>query len=640
MLQQIRERAQGWIAWFIVILISVPFALWGIQEYLGVGSEPVAATVNGQEITDREFETGYRNFRQRLRQQLGANYRPELIDEARMREEVLESMIQNQLVLQASSNMGLGAGDNMVRAMIVSIPGFTIAGRFDQQAYERALRSRGQTPVGFEDQIRRALISEQFSKSVTSSEFTTDAEMERQVQLTRQQREFDYLLIESKPFQEAADVGEDEIKTYYNGHPNEFMAPERVKVEYLDLHIENISKTLAAEEEDLLGYYELNKNSYVSPEQRKASHILISVEEGADDKVVEEARKTITEALSRINGGESFAEVARELSQDSGSASQGGDLGYFERGVMDQAFEDTVFRLNVDQVSDPVKSAFGFHAIKLTGIRPSTGKSYEEMKDEIRSAFLKSEAERLFYEYAERLNDLAYEDPNSLQPAAEALGMTTQTSDWLEHDGNDGVFASSKVTSAAFSDDVLFERNNSEAIEVAPEHVVVLRVVEHEEAAVRPLDSVKEEITSRLKGEKASEMASRKGEKILEIVKQDNTLSAVADAEGLEVTSKGLVDRNQYALPPKLRQELFRMPRPDGENPRFAGSALANGDYAIIALHSVKDGSLDQESDTTDAQTLRSSQNRTRGSTYFNHLLDNLRADAKIEIASQLEAEQ
>jgi peptidyl-prolyl cis-trans isomerase D len=635
MLQQIRERAQGWIAWFIVILISIPFALWGIQEYLGVGSERAVATVNGQEITEREFERGYREFRQRLRQQLGANYRPELFDEARLREEVLNSMIRNQLILQSAADMGLSAGDDLVRAMIVSIPAFSIAGRFDQQAYERGVRSRGLTPAGFEDQMRRALVSEQLSKAIVASEFTTDEELKQQIALTRQQRELQYVKVESKPFLAGAEVSENEIRDYYASNQDRFIAPERVKVEYLDLQIDNISKTLTADEESLLGFYEQQKHEYITPEQRRASHILITVEEGADAQAADAARQAADAALERIRAGEDFAVVAREVSQDPGSSDQGGDLGFFEKGVMDQAFEDAVFGMQTDDVSEPVRSSFGFHVIKLTAIRPAQGKSYEEAKEEIRQAFLKSEAERLFYEYAERLSDLAYEDPDSLQPAAEALGMTTLTSDWLGREGGAAdLFAAPKVVGAAFSDDVLIEGHNSEAIEIGPERMVVLRVIEHEEAAVRPFDDVQAEIEEKLKLEKAGEMARKRGEELLGRLKQGESLQSLADADALTVVSSGLVSRNDRVLPPALLQRLFKMPRPTGDDSQYDGTVLANGDYAIIALGAVKDGVLGQD-DKENENALKNLQERSRGTAYFNHFIENQRKNAEIVITRQ-----
>ena len=274
--------------------------------------------------------------------------------------------------------------------------------------------------------------------------------------------------------------------SYYETNQQLFMAPERVKVEYIELDIANISATLKADEASLLGYYEQHKNEYVTAERRRASHILFALSEGPAAEA--DALQTgIESALERIRSGEEFAKVAKELSQDPGSAESGGDLGYFDKGIMDQAFEDAAFALSVGEVSEPVKSSFGYHIIKLTAVQEESGKSYDQVKDQIKAAYLKSEAEKLFYEYAERLSDLAYEDPDSLQPAADALGIETKISDWIERSGGSGLFASTKVTGAAFSDDVLLERHNSEAIEIGAEHILVLRVVEHEESSVRPV---------------------------------------------------------------------------------------------------------------------------------------------------------
>lgn len=437
MLQDIRERAQGWVAWFIVILISVPFALWGINSYLGGGSAPVVATVNGVDITDQVFENRYRQYRQRLRQQLGDSYRPELIDETILRREFMDAMIENQLILQEASDLGLSAGDSLVRSFIQSVPAFQVGGQFNNDAYERSLRSRGMSPAAFEEEVRTSLVSEQLAKGINGSEIATPGELKELVRIRMQRRWLKYVMIPAGNYVDGIEVPAADIRAYYEEHQPLFMAPERVKVEYLELDINKISTTLDAEESALLGFYEQHKSDYRVPEQRRASHILITVDEGAQPEVVSQAREQAEQVLKRIRSGEDFAEVAKELSQDPGSAELGGDLGFFDRDVMDPVFEEAAFGLQLDEVSEPVRSAFGFHIIKLTDIRAESGKTYDEVRDEIRSAYLRGEAERRFYEYAERLNDLAYEDPNSLQPAAEALGLETKFSDWLTRSGGE-----------------------------------------------------------------------------------------------------------------------------------------------------------------------------------------------------------
>ncbi len=630
MLQSIREGAQGWIAWFIVILISVPFALWGVQEYIGVGSEPAVASVNDSEITERDFEQNYRQFRQQLRQRMGDSYRPELLDDALLRKEVLESMIQRELVMQATDRMGLRAGDKMVREVIMGIPSFQVNGRFSQDAYERSIRAQGIGSSGFEQQMRQLLVSDQLIRAVNGSELVTGTELEEVVRLRRQSRELEYLVIPVDAYLDSVPLQEGEARDYYEGHLSEFMAPERVLVEYLELDIDRIAETLEKpDEETLLGYYEQHKDDYINPEQRRASHILITVEEGADEALVAGARERAEAALKRVRGEDSFADVAREISQDPGSADMGGDLGFFEMGIMDKAFEKSVFSLVPGKISEPVRTPFGFHLILLQEIRPPAGNSFEEVREEILSTYRKNEAERFFYEYAERLNDLAYEDPDSLEPAADALGLQTQLSDWMGREGGEGILSNSKVVGAAFSEDVLVERHNSEVLELSAEHIIVLRVSEHEESSMRPFDTVSDGIILTLKMRKASEEARRQGEAIQVRLNGGESLEQIATGEGRERKQVGLVSRDNREIPLEIVTSLFRLPRPAEGATVFGKAHLKNGDFAVIALHRVVDSKLADMTEEEQKQ-LHASLQRSNGQSYYRHLVQNLRESAEV----------
>jgi peptidyl-prolyl cis-trans isomerase D len=635
MLQSIRERAQGVIAWFIVILISVPFALFGINSYLGGGSEPIAATVNGQEITQSEFEQGYREFRANLRQRLGDNYRPEMIDETELRREVLELMIRNNLLMQQSDELGLRVGDDLVKRAIASLPGFQIDGRFSQDAYERGVRLQGLTPAGFEEQIRRGLVSEQLAKAVAGSEFATRSELQSLLRLRLQRRELEYLLLPAASFLNGVEVSDEVVATYYAAHRDDYIAPERVKLSYLDLDIAGIAESLKADDEALRAYYNQNQSLYKSPEQRRASHILIPVEEGSDAAVVTQAQSEAQAILERVRGGEDFATVAKAVSKDPGSAEEGGDLGFFEAGVMEPAFDEAVLNLQPGEISDLVRTPFGFHIIKLTEIREGEGKSFAEARDEVERAYLKAEAERLFYEYAERLGTIAYEEPDSLQPAADALGIEPKESDWVARDGGEGIFASPKVIAAAFSEDVLVSGNNSEAIEINPEHIMVLRVVAHEEAAAKPLDQVKEAIRDKLRVEKAIEQAGREGAALVTRLAQGETLATLAAERGVTVEPRKVVTRDERDLPAELVRELFLMPRPEGETPVYGQLAMASGDLALIALHAVTDGTLADAAQLGGEEALNNALAQSRGKVYFQHLQGNLRAAADVTVSSK-----
>ncbi|MCW8889248.1 MAG: SurA N-terminal domain-containing protein [Sedimenticola sp.] len=635
MLQSIRERAQGVFAWLIVGLITIPFALFGINSYLGGGSESVAAVVNGDDISQRDFENGYRDFRQNLRQRLGENYRPEMIDEAELRQEVLQVMIRNRLLVQKSQSLGLRVGDDQVKQVIKSLPSFQVGGSFNQEAFERGVRLQGLTPSGFFEEVRLGLVSEQLSKAVVGSEFTTPSELDSLVRLRLQQREFEHVIIPAKTFLAEVTVSDDAVATYYAAHQNDYMAPERVKIQYIDLDVASIAKSLKADDEALLTYYNQNQSQYLSAEERRASHILIELEEGADAAAIQAAESAAQAVLERIKQGEDFAALAKALSKDPGSAEEGGDLGYFEAGVMEPAFDEAVFSLAVDEVSDLVRTPFGFHIIKLTEVREPKGKSFEEARPEIEQAYLKSEAERLFYEYAERLGNISYEEPDSLQPAADALGVQIKESDWISREGGEGILAAPKVVGAAFSEDVMVSGNNSEAIELSAEHVLVLRVIDHEEAAIRPLDEVKSEIQDQLRVKLAIEKADKRGAELAARLAQGERLESLAAELGVSAQPLKQINRDEQAVSAELVKHLFGMGRPEAGKPVHDHLALSQGDLALLVLHKVTDGTLAQANDLGGDAALNDALQRSRGKSYFQHLQGNLRAAAEVTITAE-----
>ncbi len=629
MLQTIREQAQGWIAWVIVILISVPFALWGIQEYLGVGSAAIKVSVNDREISEREFDNSYRQFREELRLRMGKSYRPDLVDDKLLRKEVLESIIKSELIHQQAIGLGMRTSDDMLRELIKNSPTFQVGGIFNQAAYENAARRQGLTTDGYELQMRRLLASDQLIRAVSGSEIITQAELEESIRLVDQKRKMNYLVISADDYLAKTEINQKEIESYYNDNKQSFMSPERVKLEYLELDIKNIAETVKVDEADLLGYYEQNKANYVVPEGRKASHILIAVEDPTDQASMDKARAAAEAALKRVQDGEDFAVVAKELSQDPGSAANGGDLGFFGKGVMDPAFEKSVFELEKGKISDLVQTSFGFHIIKLTDVRPPKGKSFEQAKEDLADAYRKEEAGRLFYEYAERLGDLAYEDPDSLEPAADALGLKIQRSDWIGREGGEGTLASVRVVTTAFSDDVLAQRHNSELLELGAEHVLVLRVAEHEESQSQPLDKVRDEIESALKRRAASKLAEQKGKDIVKALKEGLPLASVTNDNGAKLNLVGNVGRDAKEVPREILDVLFKMPRPEGETAVYDETSLATGDYAVIALESFTDGSLEALSED-DKSKRKQSMQRMLGQSNFDHMIANKRDNSEI----------
>jgi peptidyl-prolyl cis-trans isomerase D len=632
MLQDIRDKAQGWIAYAIVFLISVPFALWGIQEYLGVGSEPVVAKVNGNEITERQLDQQFHQVQQNLREQLGAAYKPGLFDDKRMRQEVLKRLVRDDVVLQSSHKMGLRSPDTLVRQTILGIEAFKKDGVFDQATYERAVRLQGLSTAGFEERVRRLLLSQQLSNAIISSAFVTDYELRNQLRLGKQMRKFDYFILPSSDFSSDEPIDEEAILAYYEKHETEFLSPEQVKLEYIQLDAESAGETVEVTEEALQEFYDKHQERYGEPEQRKASHILLTLGQDAEPAMVEETREKLEQLRERVVAGEDFAELAGANSQDPGSAAKGGDLGFFGKGVMVPAFEEAAFNMMEGEVSEPVRSRFGYHLIKLTGISPSKVKPFEAVRQQVEDAYRLAEGERLYFELAESLANLSYEDPTSLQPAADDLQLKIEQSDWLERSGGEGVLRNPKVTAAAFSEDVLVERNNSELIELSQDSALVLRVVDHKEASTLPLDEVKPRITETIKRQRAEEKTRETAENRLSRLEAGEEIGLVAD--GAEVVQKEDISREDRTLPVMLRDAVFRSGKPQEGKPLHGTVRLSGGDYGLFSLYQVNDGDLeaiDEKERNRQEDELRDG----LGQSLFESLVADLESRADIELLLQ-----
>lgn len=630
MLQTIRDKAQGWFAWVLVIFITVPFALWGIQSYLGYRATPVKATVNGSEITEQEFEQSYRQFRTTLQIRMGKAYRPDLIDDAALRKDLLASLVRDELLRQAANRIGIRVSNQMVRGVIAEIPAFQVNGSFDQAAYTRALGLQRLSPEEFEAQMRRAIISEQMNDGIIGTAMVTPSELVENARLRWQTRDFDYLLFPAAGYLDKVQLDQGAVESYYQEHSQEFQQPEQVKVAYLDLNAAEIAATLKVDEQMLRDYYEQHPEEYLSPEQRRASHILISVPEGADEATVTEAHSKSEAVLQRIRNGESFAAVAKEVSGDPGSSAQGGDVGFFERGIMDQAFEDAAFKLAVGEISEPVRTQFGFHIIRLDEIRPRAGKPFEEIREQVRKAYLQNEVARLFYDYADQMANLTFENRDSLEPAAKALGLKVQVSDWIDRSGGEGIFSSAKIQNAAFSDEVLLQGDNSIPIEVEDERVVVLRVMEHREASIQPLETVQDEIKTVLRKQAAAAAAEQQGKELIIVLKGGGgSLAQLATHEDKEVHHRSGVARDDKEVPTEILLALFQLPHPAGDTPIFGGAVLDNGDYAVIALRGVTDGNLDDLGES-EKEELEKGLGQLMGKSDYEHFVSNLQNTAEI----------
>lgn len=595
MLQAIREKAQGWIAWAIVILISIPFALWGIQEYLGVGSEPEVAVVDGDTITQRMLDERTRDFRESVRQSLGDAYSPDLFEGSRLKAQVLDAMIEESVLARNAEAWNLRTSDAQARLFIASIPAFQRDGSFDQEAYDAAVRNRGMSRAGFEQRVRQEMALDQLRSGVQDSAFVTDTELATRVKLRDEKRAVSYFRIPAESYLDQVSVTPEELRRYYDDNLDRYRTPERVKLDYVVLDATALGAFVKVDDETLRQYFRDHRSEFVAREERALRHVLVAVSATASEEEVAAAEEKARGLLQKIREGADFGEVAKENSDDPGSAAGGGELGWVERGIMVPAFEDAAFALPSGGVSEPVRTDFGFHVIQVTGIRGGSDAGFEELRDKVEASYRKFEGENLYFDYAERLAESAYENSGSLTPAAEALELEVQTSDWITRNGRlPGVLNSPKVAAAAFSDDVLEEGHNSELIEVAPQQTVVVRVAEHEPAGVKAFDDNLAEIEQDFKRERASTLAEEAGAKALAELKADPAgIAQVAAEHDWKLEQPGAVGRDQPSVPAEVLRTAFQLAPPAEGEAAYTGVQAANGDYLLVAVAGVEGGSLD-----------------------------------------------
>lgn len=589
MLQNIHDRAQGWLAWIIVGLISVPFALFGLQEYFSAAGEVVVATVNGEEISRTEFQRSYQRYRQQIESVFGDALSRDPQAEQGLKQRALEQMIETLLKQQLGLDARMRISDAQVSKKIRSIEPFQREGKFTQDLYERQLQGADLTPATFEEQLRRELLSEQLTRAIEDSAFITRHELDQALRLQGQKRLIAYMLLPTKAAVAKVEVSDQEVEQYYKEHSDGFTTPERVQIAYLDLSLEEIAKQVEVGEAALRNYYDQNTSNYTLPEQRQAHHILVKLSKDADSAATEAARKKAETYAKRARAGESFEELAQKESEDLGSKAQGGDLGYFQRGAMVAPFDEAVFSMEAGQISDPVRTDFGFHVIRLDAIKEPKIKSFEEAKDEVAQAYRREQAEHRFFDLADKLANLVYEHPDTLEVAGRELGLQLQETGPFGRTSGEGIAAEAKVVDAAFSPEVLEEGHNSEPLEIGENRFVVIRVKEHNPATVRPLEEVRTEVVNAIKSAQAARLTAERGKALLERLKGGEARIALAEQEGLKWSDETKLAREDAGVDRAIVRTAFQLPRPEGNTVGYAGVALADGDYALIALLSVDD---------------------------------------------------
>lgn len=595
MLQSIRDRLTGILAFVILGILVIPFAFVGVNSYFGSGTGNLVALVNDQEITFTQFNQSFSDYRRRMQAQMGEAFDPARFDGIVPRREYLDQMIDETLLRQTAESLGFSVDDDRLAERIRDIPAFQVDGEFNADVYASRLAAAGQTPSQFQNQLRSDLAISQLPAGISTSSFATDSEVREFVALQEQQRSFDTVVVPADLAAVDAAFSDEEIRTWYDEHQLDFRSEEQVVIEYLELDPSVIEAGEPPGEEALRETFEAQKNRFVTPEQRRVSHILIESAPDADEATVATARQRAEELSRRARDGEDFAELAQAYSDDIGSSESGGDLGFLEPDVMAAAFEDAAYELTLERpVSDPVQTAFGWHVIMLTDVREASGQTFEEARETLIAEYQEEAGERQFLDLADRMVDVVYEDPTTLEAAALDLGLEVQTAGPFGRAGDTGIASRPGVVEAAFSDLVLLQDSVSDPVDLGPNHMVMLRLAEHMPAAVRPLEDVREEVIAGLTAERARNAAKARAEALLTSLEDGASLGDLAAGAGLEVQTVENAGRREATPDPQVVSGVFKLPKPGEGTPLNAVVEAADG-YALVSLTAVADGALDED---------------------------------------------
>lgn len=566
----------------VLALIILPFAFWGIDSYrTGGGGEPLAS-VNGEKIGPQEFDNALRQQQNRMREAMGDKYDQALFDRPETRHSILENLVNQRLLASQAHSIGLTVSEEQLSQTIAGIEAFQNNGKFDKQSYATALNRQNMTPLIFEARMRQEMGVRQLVNAYTLSGYASGAVADNLIRLNEQQRVISTAEIALEPFLKQVAIDDAAVKNYYDSNPAEFQAPEQMRVEYVTFSTETLLPQMAVDEAEIKRYYEEHQPEFGTQEQRQAAHILISAAAHAPEADKLAARAKAEQLLQQVRQSPpKFAELARQHSQDPGSAASGGDLGMFGRGIMVKPFEEAAFGLKPGEISGLVQSDFGFHIIKLIAVSPSKILPFDEAKGNIAQKLKLQKASDKFAELAEKFSNTVYEQSDTLKPAAELVKAPVQQSGWLNRGAAGTPPWTDKALQAVFAREVVQEKRNSAAIEVAPDTLLAARVLEYKPAAARALAEVGESIRQKLRRQKARELVLKQGTAVLaQLQRGEKTNIEWKTAPAITREHPAGVDR-------ELVRQVFQADV--SRLPAYVGAENAQGGYALARVESVKE---------------------------------------------------
>ncbi len=620
MLEKFRSYAQTKAAKIILALILVPFALFGIDSYLNqAGNNLSIAKVNGYKIALPEYNRAIENVRNRIMSE-GKKVDPAMFDSFEFKESVIDGLITKQLLNNDIKKSRFRITDQQLSQYIIGMPEFQKDVKFSQEIYDKVLQNNQLTPKKFEESIRNDLLIQQVRDGLQKLTFIPPNNLAETLKATSQQREINIAEFKTKEYMTKANIAEKDMQAFYDQNKSKFLAPEQVKAEFVVFSLANILPTINVTEDEIKSFYKANADKYQNQQQREASHILIAASKNAPPAEKAKAKAKAEDVLNQVRKNpKQFEELATKYSQDPESAKKGGDLGSFSRGMMVKPFDDAVFSMKVNEISNIVESDFGYHIIKLTKIIGEGG-GFDAMRPQIKAELIYQKGQEKFAALAEEFSNKVYEQSSSLDAVSKRFNLPIQKTDWISRKDSDKFFKNEALMSALYSKESIKDHRNTEAIEVTPNNLISARVVDYKAQSTKPFADVKKNIEDYLKFESAKKMVASEG---------GAALKSLTDASRkIDWQPATLVDRkNTKGLSDAVVNHAYKMPT--DKLPSYSGFIDGNNGYVIVKVNKV---SFPNDSNEENKQAFASDYSEALSAEYLSAYLKGLKAKASVSV--------
>lgn len=654
MLQALRDKTSGWIAIAIVAVLAIPFAFFGMEQYLFQNSADYAAKVEAPpkwwksapdvwlvrklawtstEVSVEEFRQAFDSTREQRRQQEGEAFDARGFETMESKREVLEQLVDRAVLGLAAERADIVVGDAQVQEIIRSIPAFQVEGRFDPQRYQMALQSAQppRTPRDFQESVRLDMQRALVPQAIAETAFVTESETTRLMRLLGERRDVSFVIVPPP------EVGSDDIsvadqQAWYEAHAARYREPEKVALEYIELRAAAGAGDETVDEAEARAHFEQVKSRFATTERRMASHILIEVPAGADEATQQAAQKKAADIAAKAQQpGADFAALARENSDDPGSKDSGGDLGWVEKGMMAGAFEDALFAMQPDAVSAPVRTDFGWHVLQLREIDAGKSVAFEDVRAEMEAEVRDGDSSRAYSEQVGRVVDEINRSPMSLEPAAAAAGVRIQTLPAFARGAGSGIAANNAVVQAAFSEAMTQDGTVSDPIEIGPDQTVFIRVSSHTPERAQPLEQVRERVIAEVRADRAREQAEQTADAMVAELEGGKTLQALASERELQAQDVPGIPRGAPVPDAAASQAYFRATPPSGDVPTPGKVMLADGSAVVFVVTKVEPGNPEEAPEQEQAM-LRQQLGSLLGNEDAEVLQRSLRREMKITV--------